>query len=303
MDEYMDKILNYLPIEFADDESNVFVKYLEETYLENVRNQKYQFAFIAFHMLYMTFCYKTKWFLKTQNNKLINQTLQKYITTHKNAFFNVLFDLSRFKEKETFESLLNSLRGFNSNDVDNCKIHVTKRNHCSHDSGKIEYKENDIDYFISDEIKYVEKIQNKIQPDLLNFFESFLNDNWNKSIISGDIEDNLRKNNISVKDLELIVNINLSLFKKRSDSEKIIFQKILYLIFVSAVQKYIETEKNLFLEKLPMFMFELKNEVTVKRNGEEKIISIQEIIEENLIPIISNLTDLERKEAEKILNL
>lgn len=304
MEDYIDKIFNYLPIKFADDEANYFLKYLEETYLENIRNQKYQFAFMAFHMLYMTFCYKTKWFLKTQNNLKINQILKDYIAKRdKRAFFNVLFDLARFSEKEIFDSLLGSLKGFNSNDIDNCKIHVTKRNHCAHASGKIEYNKEDISYIISDELKYIERMQSKIKPDLIEFFEKFSNDNWKKSFIGGDIENVFTNNNISRKDLELIIDMDLSLFKKKSDNEKVVFQKILYLVFINEAQKYLELDRNIFLGRLPMLMFGLVEEIEVKQNGEKKKVLVQEIIEERIIPIISELTGEERKEAEKILKL
>lgn len=304
MEDYILQIRRYLPIRFADEEANDFLKYLEETYFENIRNKKYQFAFIAFHMLYMTFCYKTKWFLKIQNNQKINQSLQDYISKRdKNAFFNVLFDLARFSEKETFDCLLSSLKGFNSNDIDNCKIHVTKRNHCAHASGKIEYNEKDIDYLISDELKYIERMQGKIQPDLIKFLENFLDENWDKSLIGGDIESVFINNNISRKDLEIISYIDLPLFKKKSDNEKVVFQKILYLVFISEAQKYIGTEKNIFLEKLPMFIIGLKDEIKVQKNEEEKTVSMREIIEEHIVPIINEFEEKDRKEAEKILDL
>lgn len=303
MEDYIYQIRKYLPIEFADDEANEFLQYLEETYLENIRNRKYQFAFIAFHMLYMTFCYKTKWFLKTQNNKEIIRSLQDFIKRHKKVFFNLLFDLSRFPERGTFECLLSSLKGFSLNDIDKCQIHVTRRNHCVHASGKVEYKEKDIDYTISDELKYIERIQSRIKPDLVNFFGEFISNNWSKLLVEGDIKNFIINNNISRKDLEIIVNLDLTLFKKKSDNTKAVFQKILCLIFVYEAQKYLEMEKNIFLEKLPMFMFGLVEEIEIKQNGEKKKVLVQEIIEERIIPIISGFVDEERKEAEKILKL
>lgn len=304
MEDYILQIRRYLPIKFPDAEANYFLGYLEDAYLENIKNKKYQFAFIAFHMLYMTFCYKTKWFLKLQDNQKVIQSLKEYISKRdKKAFFNILFDLARFSEKETFDCLLGALKGFNSNDIDNCKIHVTKRNHCAHANGKIEYNEKDIDYLISDELKYIEKIQNKMRPDLINFFDKFLNENWNKLLIGGDIENIFTNNNISRKDLEALIVLDLPLFKKKSDNEKVIFQKVLYLVFISIAQKYIDLRKNIFLERLPMFILGLKKEIKMNKNGEEKTISLQEIIEEYIVPIINDFEEKDRKEAEKILQL
>ncbi len=304
MEDYIYQIRKYLPIQFIDEEANTFIKYLEESYLENIKNQKFQFAFIAFHMLYMTFCYKTKWLLKTQNNQIILKSLQDYISRRgKNTFFNVLFDLSQIPEKDIFCSLLIALKGFNSNDIDNCKIHVTRRNHCAHASGKIEYNGKEIDFLISDEIKYIEKMQKRVQPNLLLLLENFLNNNWEKSFIGIDINNYFVSSNISIKDLDSIVKLNLTLFKVNSDNEKVIYKKILYLILISEAQKYIETEVNIFLEKLPMFMLGITENIKIQKNGEEKIKTIREIIEEHLIPVISEFNNEDRKRAEKILNL
>jgi len=75
MEEYLKQILRYLPIQFADEEANEFVKYLSEAYTENLEKEKYQFAFTAFHMLNMIFVYKVKWFLNKQGNQDIVDAL------------------------------------------------------------------------------------------------------------------------------------------------------------------------------------------------------------------------------------
>lgn len=146
-------------------------------------------------------------------------------------------------------------------------------------------------------------MQNRIQPNLIVFFNLFLNCNWEKSLIGADIVNNFVLNNISTKDLEIIINLELPLLKMKSDHEKIVFQKILYLVFINEAQKYIDTERNFFLEKLPMFMVGLEDNIKIHIDGEEKTKSIREIIEERLIPIISEFDNKDRIEAEKILNL
>ncbi|MBN1292013.1 MAG: hypothetical protein JXB48_09265 [Candidatus Latescibacteria bacterium] len=52
-----------------------------------------------------------------------------------------------------------------------------------------------------------------------------------------------------------------------------------------------------------MFMYGLEDEVIVTKDGKETKILTQEIIEENLVPIINDLSDEEREKAEKLLNL
>ena len=60
MEDYLEKILEFLPETFFDKDSDDFIKYLSDAFIENSMNEKYQFAFTAFHMLNMVFIYKTK---------------------------------------------------------------------------------------------------------------------------------------------------------------------------------------------------------------------------------------------------
>ena len=116
MEKYLKQILKYLPIQFSDEEieAKEFIKYLSNTYIENLEKEKYQFAFKAFHMLYMTCIYKFSWFLKHINNepdeektyrlKIKNngqaKVQEETISIHK------LFEYSLMNESETIQKLL-----------------------------------------------------------------------------------------------------------------------------------------------------------------------------------------------------
>lgn len=288
MEEYINQILKYLPVKFADDEANEFIKYLKEAYLENIKNRKYQFAFKAFHLLYMTFIYKMSWF--------------KEITPREHA--KEIFDYSHLTkgEADAIENLLKKAGLTHKNDLSKCKNHVDARNHCSHASGKIEYDEKGIDFLISDELKYIERLQNKIKPELEKIFIEYLNENWAVPFLTGYLKSWIIQNHLSGKDLEIIINLDLPLFKEKSDNEEIVFKKRLYLIFINESQKYLELDKNVFLEKLPMFMLGLKDEIEITREKDLKeIIETKTIIERDFLPIIYGFSEKERKEAEAIL--
>ena len=303
MEEYIYQIRRYLPIKFADTEANEFMEYFKKAYLENFEKGKYQFSFTAFHMLYMTFVYKTKWFLKQQGNSDVENSLQKFIQQNRGTTFNTLFDLSQFPEKTSLEKLLKPL-SFHVNDIGICKNHVEVRNNCSHASGRIYYKkQSKVEHYIEEEIEFIEKIHNKIIPEVEKLFNDYLENNWDMPIQLGYIRSWIIENHLSEKDLEILTELELPLFSKKSDNEKTIYQKLLYLVFVYEAQKQIETDKNIFLDELPMFMKGLEDKIKVTKDDEERTISIQEIIEENLIPIISDLSDEEREKAEIILNL
>jgi len=302
MKEYLEKIARYLPMQFADEEANEFIKYLGDAYIENLEKEKYQFAFIAFHMLYMTFCFKTKWFLRKQKNKKIEESIETYLKANKKKFFNGLFDLSQFNEKDTIHHLLHSL-DFDIVETEGHKKCIDIRNNCAHANGKIRYNQRKINTSIEEEVEFVEKIQSKLKTELKNFFQNFLDENWQQTFISGDIKAVFVDNYFSLKDLEQLMTITLPVFKKKSNNEKNIKQKIHYLLLIFEVQKQIEDEKNLFLDKLPIFMIDLPEIIPVVKDGDKTEIHTSEIIEEFLIPIISTFSADDRIEAEEILNL
>lgn len=303
MEEYLKRILRHLPIQFADEEANEFVEYLSEAYLENLEKEKYQFAFTAFHMLNMIFVYKTKWFLKGQHNQAIEDSLHNYIQQNRGTTFNTVFDLSLLPEKRSLEALLQSLN-FHANDIGICKNHVDVRNNCSHASGRIYYKTKErVGHYIEEEIEFVEKIQNKLKTELKKYTQKFLDENWQQSFLSRDFKDLFEENYFSVKDLELISQATLPLFRKKSNNEKNVRQKILYLLLIYEIQNQINNGENLFLEKLPILMIDLPEKIKIEKNGNEDEIYTSEIIEEFIMSIISDFSNEERVRAEEILGL
>ena len=69
MEEYIHKLLYYLPIDFGDTENNEYKTYLVQACCENYTNEKFQFSLMAFHMLFMAFLYKEFWTLKTYSHE------------------------------------------------------------------------------------------------------------------------------------------------------------------------------------------------------------------------------------------
>jgi hypothetical protein len=302
MEEHLKIISEYLPLGFMDEETSDFVKYLSDAYMENVENGKFQFAFTAFHMLNMIFIYKVQWFLKEQGNADIEQALENYIRQNSGASFNTLFDLSQVPEKTSLEKLLKAL-SFHINDIDICKNHVGVRNNCSHASGKVYYKtQAKIEHYIEEELEYIAKVEEKLKPSLAIFLENFLKDNWDKSLLAGNISSVLREKYFSEKDLELLANVDVRVLSQRSDTEENIYQKILYLIVIFEIQKNIESEDNLLLSKLPIIMNGLTESVEVARDGDSVSMLSSSIIEEQLSPLISNFSDADREAAESILS-
>lgn len=57
----LDDIFQYLPLRYKTQDEEYYIKFLWESFELNYENEKYQFAFIAYHLLFMTYVYFQLW--------------------------------------------------------------------------------------------------------------------------------------------------------------------------------------------------------------------------------------------------
>lgn len=307
MEEYVYQIRSYLPVLFEADETNDFIEYLVAAYLENLPNEKYQFSFAAFHMLYMSYIYKTKWLLKGLGNAPIEQSLQDYINGNKGRriVFNTLFDLSQIEEKTSLGQLLTSL-SFHVNTVDTCKNLVEVRNKCLHASGEIYFKrQNQFENYIQEELDNIAAVQNKMKPFLQSVFDTFITEKWNTNWIETDIQNWIMKNYLSQKDIEQILEIKPSFLRDNSDNRETVYKKLLYSVLVDELVKNLDDRGEYFTKSLVALAKGLTPQIDIRANpdDDEKLKNTQELIEEKIAPILPNLPSAEFQKAQEILSL
>jgi hypothetical protein len=307
MEEYIYQIRKYLPIEFAEQETNEFVDYLFYAYLENIKTEKYQFSFTAFHMLYMSYIYKVKWLLKEQGNSKINESLTNYISGNKDkkVELNTLFDLSLLPEKTALEKLLNAFN-FHANDIAICKNLVEVRNNCSHASGKIYYKRSiQIENYVLEEMDNITAIQSKIKPQLKSNLEKFITDFWEENWIEGCVKEWIISNYLSEQDIVELLKLKMPFFSQLSDNREVILKKLLYCNLVYELTSYVENKDNYFLKSLQILMNGLIGEVDIRKNTEDepKLKSTRELIEERILPLLAELPSEDLKKGQKILKI
>ena len=303
MEDYLEKILEFLPETFFDKDADDFTKYLSDAFIENSTNEKYQFAFTAFHMLNMVFIYKTKWFLFKQGNTIICTALENFRNNKNNNIdeFNTLFDLSLFNEKKSLEEVLKSLK-FHVNEIGISRNHVDVRNNCSHASGRIYYdSQKKIEHFIEEELLVIVRIHVKTLEMMESLINKFINEKWNNTFILQDIKILFNENYFSKKDLLSILNFQYSFLSLKSNTSEVFYKKILYLLIVNEIQIRVNSDENFFLQKLPFLMNNISENIIVKKEVDELEISTLEIIEEHISPIISTFFNEEREKAEEIL--
>ena len=59
------QIFSYLPLRYRNDEEAEYVHYLWKAFENNYQNGQYQFTFMSYHMLFMSFVYFTIWKIKS----------------------------------------------------------------------------------------------------------------------------------------------------------------------------------------------------------------------------------------------
>lgn len=304
MEEYIYTVRTYLPVEFEEPETNEFIDYLVSAYLENLPNEKFQFSFTAFHMLYMSYVFKVKWFLKQQGNAAIEASLNNFAQQNK-CTFNTLFDLSQISEKTTVEKLLLGL-SFHVNDIGICKNFVDVRNNCSHASGKVYYKKApQVEHYILEAIENIVAIQKKVKPQIKIIFEKFIEETYDKNWIESELKDWIINNYLSQKDIEEILLLKPAFLRQNSDSKEIVLKKILYSVLVSELVNYLDNKGDFVTKSITALMKGLAPQIDIRKNSAdaERMKNTQELIEEKIVPILTELSNEESIKAQEILKL
>jgi hypothetical protein len=210
-------ILTYLPNSFKTRDEQDYINFLWESYESNYNNGKYPFAFIAFHMLYMSFVYFEVWQIKMNRTSDFEKSL---IAFHKDSEKMMLEATTPFAFVEIGES--NFIRLLKLIGCDNGKIgryctSVKARNDAAHSNGKIFFNASGIvDTKINEILRCVDEIQTLSNSIVDECLITFLKDSWNPDDREyiGD-EDQLREilihgNYLSQKDIEHLLTFDIT---------------------------------------------------------------------------------------------
>ena len=168
-------IVDYLPYFFSREEEREYVVFLHDAFETNYSNGKYQFAFIAYHMLFMSMVYCCIWKIKL---------------IHEADFYKALIGFGKEKEKEllgasspfTFHTLneRSVFRFFKLIGCDNDKIGryqkiVDHRNESAHSNGNIYLGDKEsLDDKLTSILKYADELQDTFRLTLERYYEDFL---------------------------------------------------------------------------------------------------------------------------------
>lgn len=159
------ELVNFLPLSYRTTSEEDYIRFLWEAFESNYTNEKYQFAFLAYHMLTMSFVYFNVWQIKL---------------ARPNEFSCSLLGLRRDLEKDlqeattpfTFWRVSESsiMRFLKLIDCDDSKVGryaelVKDRNNSAHTNGQLYLNsELALDRKISEVLRIVAEIQSHSKP-------------------------------------------------------------------------------------------------------------------------------------------
>ncbi|MEQ1844464.1 MAG: hypothetical protein ABL983_02665 [Nitrospira sp.] len=208
---------NYLPLSFKTSKEQEYIDFLWDAFQSNYENKKYQFAFLAYHMLTMSFVYFNIWQIKQTEPKDFAMGL---IGFGKDIEKSLLEATSPFVFSTVNERSI--LRFLKLIACDNSKIGtyaklVDDRNETAHPNGNIFFStQAALDTKITEILRVVEEIQNHSKPVIEHAYRDFLLQSHEPEEREyPDGADQIRevlihKNYFSQKDVDICLAYNLS---------------------------------------------------------------------------------------------
>jgi len=210
------ELADYLPLSFKTPKEQEYIEFLWDAFETNYTHGKYQFAFLAYHMLTMSFVYFNIWQIKQTEPKDFAMSLSGF---GKDIEKSLLEATSPFVFSTVNERTM--LRFLKLIACDNGKIGtyaklVDDRNESAHTNGNIFYStEAALDVKITEILRVVAEIQTHSKPVIEHCYREFLVQNHDPGEREyPDAADQIREvlihgNYLSQKDIEICLGFNV----------------------------------------------------------------------------------------------
>ena len=166
---------DYLPDTYKSETERDYIAFLWDAFKSNYTYGKYQFAFLSYHMLTMSFVYFNVWQIKQNRPNDFMKTTYGFTKDNEDT---VMTATSPFTFSEIGESAI--FRFLKLIDCDNSKIGnytklVKDRNACAHTNGVIRYaNQQTLDAKISETLRAVAEVQDHSKCVIEECYKNFL---------------------------------------------------------------------------------------------------------------------------------
>ena len=172
------QILEFLPKSYKSETEQKYISFLWDSFQTNYENEKYQFAFLAFHMLFMSFVYSIIWQIKNNQPNDFFKALVGYTKEVEKLFINATspFSFSEVGESRIFRFF--KLIECDNNNIGNYTKLVKERNGIAHSNGNIFFNDQEsIDAKINEILNITNEIHQFSKCLILDSFKKFLIEN------------------------------------------------------------------------------------------------------------------------------
>ena len=207
---------NYLPLSFKSPKEQEYIEFLWDAFETNYTHCKYQFAFLAYHMLTMSFIYFNIWQIKQTEPKDFAMGLIGFGKDIEKKLLEATspFVFSAEKERSILRFL--KLLGCDNSKIGTYAKLVDDRNDTAHPNGNIFFStQAALEVKITEILRVVDEIQNHSKPVIEHCYRDFLLQNHDPEEREyPDATDQIREvlihgNYLSQKDIEICLGFDI----------------------------------------------------------------------------------------------
>jgi len=208
----------YLPVSYKTRSEEEYVEFLWDAFQSNYRSGKYEFASLAFHLLYMSFVSFSIWQIRVIREQDFRHALVGFLAESEAKLLDADSPFKfyeKMKESQIFRFL--KLIGCSNDHVGEFAKFVKRRNKIAHPTGTVFFNDQvSIDGEIKEMMREVANIHRHMRPIVLEVYGHFL-------LESCDIEEReyadpeqeiqvnlIHRNYVSQKDIEVCLTYDLS---------------------------------------------------------------------------------------------
>ena len=208
---------NYLPLSFKSPKEQEYIEFLWDAFEDNYANGKYQFAFLAYHMLTMSFIYFNIWHIKQTTPKDFAMGLIGFGKVVETSFLEATspFVFSTVNERSILRFL--KLLDCDNNEIGTYAKLVDDRNGTTHSNGNIFCStEAALDAKITEVLRVVDDIQRHSKSVIERCYLDFLlqNHDPDEREYPGAVDQTreilVHGNYLSQRDIEICVGFDLA---------------------------------------------------------------------------------------------
>lgn len=211
------EIHDYLPLAYPSAGEGEYIRFVWEAFESNYVAGKYQFAMLAFHMLYMSYVYFSVWQIKQAKPEAFTHAVLFQQKERELLTASSPFTFSEVNERSIFKFL--RLAGCENQHIGKFQKLVDQRNEIAHPNGNIFFSDQaTADQRIEEIMQQIRGIQTHMPSVLHACLLQFLRDSANpdeREIADSEVHvemNFLHKHYLSRKDIEACLACNLGEF-------------------------------------------------------------------------------------------